>query len=171
MTKHTRLIAGDHLAPFFLSPYLGGLLAPMRACGFCFSIRSSPRHSAFPSFVCYIDTPARFPALQYTLFTAAIVCGVGFWFGKRFAGDVDTRNFTRSEKGPMERRDGWTRPNVKPFLKASRSNSPKGTILGVESRSLVVLPMMPFNKHIGLFRRIRHTQEPGICPPLFTSSV
>ena len=81
----------------FLFPYLGGLLAQWTNA--VFSSSSDPTPAVlFSPFVCYRTawTPS---GIQYTLFVSVVVCGIGFWFGKRFHSDVDTRNFTRRRTG------------------------------------------------------------------------
>ncbi len=87
----------SHRAPFFLFPYLGGLLAQCAHAAFASPSEPVPAILLSP-FVCY-RYACTLSGLQYTLLTIAIVCGAGFWLGKRFGGDVDARNFTRSEKG------------------------------------------------------------------------
>ncbi len=163
MTKRTRLIAGA-IALLFLFPYLGGLLAQCAHVAFASPSEPAPAILLSP-FVCY-RYACTLSGLQYTLFTAAIVCGVGFWFGKRFAGDVDARNFTRSEKGTYGTAGWMDASERQAFLESVPLERPKGTILGVEGRSLVVLPDdTPFNKHIGIFGASGTRKSRGFVRP------
>lgn len=163
MTKRTRLIVGA-IALLFLFPYLGGLLAQWTNA--VFSSSSDPTPAVlFSPFACYRTawTPS---GIQYTLFVSIVVCGAGFWFGKRFGGDVDARNFTRSKKGTYGTA-GWMNASERQaFLENVPPEQPKGTILGTDGRSLVVLPDDTlFNKHIGIFGASGTRKSRGFVRP------
>ncbi len=65
----------------------------------------------------------------------------------------------------MERRDAYASER-QAFLESVPLEQPKGTILGVESRSLVVLPDdTPFNKHIGIFGASGTRKSRGFVRP------
>lgn len=163
MTKRTRLIIGA-IALLFLFPYLGGLLAQCAHAAFASPSEPVPAILLSP-FVCY-RYACTLSGLQYTLLTIAIVCGAGFWLGKRFGGDVDARNFTRSKKGTYGTA-GWMNASERQaFLENVPPEQPKGTILGTDGRSLVVLPDdTPFNKHIGVFGASGTRKSRGFVRP------
>ena len=163
MTKRTRLIIGA-IALLFLFPYLGGLLAQCAHAAFASPSEPVPAILLSP-FVCY-RYACTLSGLQYTLLSAAIVCGAGFWLGKRFGGDVDARNFMRSKKGTYGTA-GWMNASERQaFLENVPPEQPKGTILGTDGRSLVVLPDdTPFNKHIGVFGASGTRKSRGFVRP------
>lgn len=135
MTKRTRLIIGA-IALLFLFPYLGGLLAQCAHAAFASPSEPVPAILLSP-FVCY-RYACTLSGLQYTLLTIAIVCGAGFWLGKRFGGDVDARNFTRSKKGTYGTA-GWMNASERQaFLENVPPEQPKGTILGTDGRLVYI---------------------------------
>lgn len=164
MTKRTRLIIGA-IALLFLFPYLGGLLAQCAHAAFASPSEPVPAILLSP-FICY-RYACTLSGLQYTLLTIAIVCGAGFWFGKRFGGDVDARNFTRSKKGTYGTA-GWMNASERQaFLENVSPEQPKGTILGTDG-----VPCSPAGQYAvqQAHRDIRcvwHTQKPRIRPSLF----